>query len=196
VSGIFEQPDDAATPLREEERRALKLAYITNRAQLNAAEQENIARGQEWALRRRRNLLTESGIKSLHRHMLGDVWRWAGQFRTHEVNIGIDHWKIPIELRVLLDDAKTWIDTKSYATDEIAMRLHHRLKQIHPFPNGNGRHARLLADLIVMQLGGKRFSWGGATDLQKAGDVRGRYVAALKAADDYDLEPLLAFARS
>jgi Fic-DOC domain mobile mystery protein B len=196
VSDIFEQPDEAATPLREEERHALKLTYITNREQLNAAEQENIARGQEWALSRRRNFLTESGIRSLHHHMFEDVWRWAGQFRKHDVNIGIEYWKIPVELRVLLDDAKTWIEAKAYPPDEIAVRLHHRLTQIHPFPNGNGRHARLMADLIVMQLGGKRFSWGGAGGLQKAGDVRCRYIAALKAADDYDLGPLLAFARS
>jgi Fic-DOC domain mobile mystery protein B len=196
VSDIFEQPDDAATPLREEEQRALKLTYITNRAQLNAAEQENIARGQEWALGRDRNLLTESGVKSLHRHMFDDVWRWAGQFRQHEVNIGIAYWKISVELRVLLDDVKTWIETTAYPADEIAVRLHHRLAQIHPFPNGNGRHARLMADLVIMRLGGRRFSWGGATNLQKASDVRGRYIAALKAADGYDLGPLLAFARS
>lgn len=196
MSDIFEQPDEAATPLREEERRALKLAHIANREQLNAAEQENIARGLDWALSRRRNLLTESGLKSLHRHMFGDVWRWAGQFRMHEVNIGIDYWKIPVELRVLLDDVRTWIEMKAYPPDEIAVRLHHRLTQIHSFPNGNGRHARLMADLVIMQLGGERFSWGGATDLQQAGDVRGRYIAALKAADGYDLVSLLAFARS
>lgn len=195
MSDIFEQPDEAATPLTEEEKRDLKLAYITNRRELNAAEQENIARGQEWALRRRRNLLTENGIKDLHRHMLGDVWRWAGRFRTSERNLGINHWEIPVALRVLLDDAKTWIEAKAYPPDEIAVRFHHRLTQIHPFPNGNGRHARLIADLLVMQLGGERFSWGRA-NLRDAGDLRTRYIAALQAADGYDIAPLVEFARS
>ena len=194
MSDIFEQPDEAATPLTEEEMRDLKLAYITNRRELNAAEQENIARGQEWALRRRRNLLTENGIKDLHRHMLGDVWRWAGRFRTSERNLGINHWEIPVALRVLLDDAKTWIEAKAYPPDEIAVRFHHRLTQIHPFANGNGRHARLIADLLVMQLGGERFSWGRA-NLRDAGDLRTRYIAALQAADGYYIAPLVEFAR-
>jgi Fic-DOC domain mobile mystery protein B len=195
VSDIFDQPDEAATPLTEEDKRGLKLAYITNRAQLNAAEQENIARGQDWALSRRRNLLTEQGIRSLHQHMFGDVWRWAGRFRTSETNLGINYWGIPTALRVLLDDAKTWIETQAYPPDEIAVRLHHRLTQIHPFPNGNGRHARLTADILIMQLGGERFSWGRA-NLRDAGEVRRQYIAALKAADGFDIAPLMAFARS
>jgi Fic-DOC domain mobile mystery protein B len=195
VSDIFDQPDEAATPLTEEDKRGLKLAYITNRAQLNAAEQENIARGQDWALSRRRNLLTEQGIRSLHQHMFGDVWRWAGRFRTSETNLGINFWEIPTALRVLLDDAKTWIEMKAYPPDEIAVRLHHRLTQIHPFPNGNGRHARLTADILIMQLGGERFSWGRA-NLRDAGGVRKQYIAALQAADGHDIDPLMVFARS
>jgi Fic-DOC domain mobile mystery protein B len=195
VSDIFAQPDDAATPLTEEEKRDLKLSYIANRSELNAAEQENIARGQDWALNRRRNILTEGFIKALHRHMLNDVWRWAGRFRTSERNIGIDHWEIPVALRLLLDDAKTWIEHKAYSPDEIAVHFHHRLTQIHPFPNGNGRHARLIADLLVMQLSGERFSWGRGS-LRDAGELRKRYIAALGAADNHDIGPLLAFARS
>ena len=100
MNDIFEQPDDAATPLTEAEKRDLKPAYIATRAELNAAEQENIALGQDWALRRRRDILTESFVKSLHLHMFNDVWRWAGQFRTSERNIGIDHWEIPVALRI------------------------------------------------------------------------------------------------
>jgi Fic-DOC domain mobile mystery protein B len=195
VSDIFDQPDEAAAPLTEEEKHDFKPPYIATRAQLNAAEQDNIARGQDWALGRRRNLLTENGVKNLHRHMLGDVWRWAGRFRTSERNLGVNHWEIPVQLRVLLDDARTWIETKAYPPDEIAVRLHHRLTQIHPFPNGNGRHARLMADLLIMQLGGKRFSWG-RENLRDAGDVRRRYIAALHAADGHDIGPLMAFARS
>jgi Fic-DOC domain mobile mystery protein B len=195
VTDIFEQPDDAATPLTEAEKRDLKPAYITNRAELNAAEQENIALGQDWASRRRRNILTENFVKSLHLHMFNDVWRWAGRFRTSERNIGIDHWEIPAALRVLLDDANAWIEHRAYPPDEIAVRFHHRLTQIHPFPNGNGRHARLIADLLIMQLGGERFPWGRGS-LREAGELRKSYIAALKIADNHDTGPLLKFARS
>lgn len=195
MSDIFDQPDAAATPLTEAEKRDLKLAYIATRAELNAAEQENIALGQDWALRRRRDLVTESFIKSLHLHMFNDVWRWAGKFRTSERNIGIDHWEISVALRVLLDDTKTWIEHKTYPPDEIAVRFHHRMAQIHPFPNGNGRQARLIADLLIMQLGGERFSWGRGS-LREPGELRKRYIAALREADSHNIEPLLKFAQS
>ena len=194
MSDLFEEPD-YATPLAPEERIALIPADISYRHELNAAEQENIYRAQGWALARRRELLTEKFVKALHDRMLGDVWRWAGKFRTSERNIGIPHYEIPMALRQLLDDAKTWIESGSYPPDEIAGRFHHRLVQIHPFPNGNGRHARLMADLLVMSLGGERFSWGSA-NLQDPGDLRRRYIAALQAADNHDIGPLLVFARS
>jgi Fic-DOC domain mobile mystery protein B len=196
MSDIFDQPDDAATPLTEEEKRDLKLSYISNRSELNVAEQENITRGLEWATRRRRrDILSEKFIRDLHRHMLGDVWRWAGRFRTSPRNLGIDHWEIPVALRMLLDDAKTWIDTNTYPPDEIAVRFHHRLVQIHPFPNGNGRHARMMADLLIAQLGSKPFSWGRGS-LRDHGDLRRSYIAALQAADNHDIRPLLEFSRS
>lgn len=193
MSDLFEEPDNA-TPLAPEERDALIPAHITYRRELNEAEQENIYRAQNWALATRRELLTEKFVKDLHGRMLGDVWRWAGKFRTGERNIGIPHYEISMALRQLLDDAKTWIKYGSYPRDEIAVRFHHRLVQIHPFPNGNGRHARLMADLLVMRLGGERFSWG--ADLQNVGDLRIRYIAALQAADSHDIAQLLAFARS
>jgi len=196
VSDIFDQPDDAATPLTPEETRELIPAHISDRADLNEAEQENITRGQAWALgRRRRDTLSEKFIKDLHKQMLGEVWRWAGDFRRSERNLGIPFYEIPAALRQLLGDTKAWIEYKSYPPDEIAVRFHHRLVQIHPFANGNGRHARLMADLLVMELGQERFSWGRA-NLQEAGDVRARYIAALKAADNHDIGPLLAFARA
>jgi Fic-DOC domain mobile mystery protein B len=195
VTDLFEQPDDAATPLTPEEMLDLIPSYITYRYELNAAEQENIARAQSWALARRRSLLSEKFLKDLHQHMLGDVWRWAGKFRTSERNIGIAHWEIPVALRILLDDTKAWIEYKTYTPDEIAVRFHHRLVQIHPFPNGNGRHSRLMADLLVMQLGRERFSWG-RQSLGDEGAVRTRYIQALRALDNHEVGPLLAFARS
>ncbi len=195
MSDFFEPPDDAATPLTHEERLQLIPAHIAYRHELNEAEQENIGRAQDWALSRRRDLLNEKFIKDLHRQMLGDVWRWAGAFRTSQRNIGLDYWEISVALRQLLEDIKAWLEYKTYPLDEIAVRFHHRLVQIHPFPNGNGRHARLLADLLVMRHGGKRFSWGRGT-LTEPGAVRRSYIAALQAADHQDIAPLLAFARS
>ena len=195
MSDLFEQPDDAATPLTAEEMRDLIPAYIAYRRELNEAEQENIVRAQAWALNRRRHLLTEKFVKDLHRQMLGDVWRWAGKFRTTERNIGIAFFEIPVALRHLLDDTKAWIEYQTYPPDEIAVRLHHRLVQIHPFPNGNGRHARLTADLLAMRFGRERFSWG-RESLRDAGGMRQRYIAALQAADNHDISPLLGFARA
>lgn len=195
MSDLFEESDDA-TPLTPDERRDLIPAHIAFRRELNLAEQENIARGQDWALaRRRRDMLTEKFIKDLHKRMFGDVWRWAGRFRSTERNLGVPPHQVPIDLRHVLDDAKAWVEYKSFAPDELAVRFHHRLVTIHPFPNGNGRHARLMADLLVIQPGGKRFSWGRA-NLQSAGELRARYISALKAADNHDIGPLLAFARS
>jgi Fic-DOC domain mobile mystery protein B len=194
LNDLFEEPDDA-TPLTPDERQGLIPSDITYRHELNRAEQENIARAQDWALSRRRDLLTEKFVRELHRRMLGDVWRWAGDFRTKERNLGIPHYEVPMAMRELLDDVKAWVERRTYPLDEIAVRFHHRLVLIHPFPNGNGRHARLLADLLILQWGGERLTWGSA-NLQQAGDVRRRYIESLKSADDHDIGPLLAFARS
>lgn len=196
MAGIFDQPDDAATPLTLEERRDLIPSHIAARNDLNEAEQENILRGQAWAFRRRRrDVLSEKFTLELHKRMFGEVWRWAGRFRQSERNLGIPFYEIPAAVRQLLDDTKAWIAYESYPPGEIAVRFHHRLVQIHPFANGNGRHSRLMADLLVTDLGQERFTWGRA-DLQAAGDVRGRYIAALQAADNHDIAPLLTFARS
>jgi len=127
--------------------------------------------------------------------MFGETWRWAGEFRKSDKNFGVDWLKIAAELRKLLGDAHYQIDHASYKPDEIAVRFHHRLVAIQPFPNGNGRHARLIADLLVERLGQPRFTWG-SRSLVDASETRQRYIAALKAADDRDYAPLLAFARS
>ena len=194
MSDLFEEPDDA-TPLTPEEKQELIPAHITYRSELNEAEQENIVRAQEWAFGRRRDLLSENFIKELHKRMLGEVWRWAGRYRTGEKNIGVPFYEVPVAVQQLLADTKAQIDSNAYSPDEIAVRFSHRLVQIHPFPNGNGRLSRLMADLLVMNLGGKRFSWGSA-NLKDTGTVRQRYIDAVKAADNHDIAPLLRFARS
>ncbi|MGE5567299.1 MAG: mobile mystery protein B, partial [Parcubacteria group bacterium] len=170
--------------------------YIATRAELNEAEQANINEADRWAFSRRRgDVLTPQFLLQLHRRMLGQVWRWAGRLRVTERNIGIAPYLIETELRRLTDDARFWIDHQSFEPDEIAVRFHHRLVAIHPFANGNGRHSRLAADLLIVQLGGRRFTWGRA-NLITAATTRRQYVQALRAADGHDIRPLLAFARS
>lgn len=191
---LFDEPEHA-TSLTPEEMRDLIPAYIAYRSELNEAEQENIAGALAWALGRKRDLMSEKFIRDLHRRMLGDVWKWAGKFRSSERNLGIPFYEIPVAVRHLLDDTKTWIEFDTYAPDEIAVRFHHRMVQIHPFANGNGRHSRLMADLLIVRLGREQFSWG-RQGLRKAGAMRKRYIAALQTADNHDIRPLLAFARS
>ena len=192
---LFDAEDDAATPLTPDERRDLLPTYITTRAQLNEVEQIGIANADVWAFRRRRDVLDEAFLLALHKRMLGQVWRWAGGLRTTERNIGVEAYKIGLDLRMLLDDVRYWIANATYPVDEIAVRFHHRLVWIHPFPNGNGRHARMVADLLVVSLGQPRFTWG-SVNLVEPATTRAQYVAALKAADGHDLAPLLTFARS
>lgn len=194
IDPLFDGEDDAATPLTVEEREQLIPTYITNRAELNEAEQLGIAAADRWAFNRTRNILDIAFLLALHKRMFGDVWRWAGEVRTTARNIGIDAHRIIAELGQRIDDAQYWIDQQIYDPDEIAIRFHHRLTQIHPFPNGNGRFARLAADLLVVKLGRDRFSWGRKT-LADIGETRRHYVEALRAADRNEIASLLAFGR-
>ena len=156
---LLEQ-DNASTALTHEEREDLIPSYITLRRELNEAEQTNILEAEEWAFTRKRDVLDEGFLKGLHKRMFGRVWRWAGQFRQTERNIGVDAYRVQMDLRQLLNDCRYWIENDTYPADEIAARFHHRLVLIHPFPNGNGRHARLATDLLLTRLGHPRFSWG------------------------------------
>ena len=193
---IFDAPE-GATPLDPDEADGLLITHITTRAELDRWEQENIAEAEAWAFRRAHpDILTEGFVKRLHKRMFGHVWRWAGLFRKTGKNIGLPAWQIAIELRTLCDDCAFWIKHDSYPPDEIAVRFHHRLTAIHPFANGNGRHARLMADIILAHLLKQpRFTWGSG-NLLNAGDCRRQYINALRAADRYDYGPLLAFVRS
>ena len=153
----FWQLDDA-TLLDPALRRDLVPTWVTTRADLNAAEQENIVEGAAWARRRRggpETLLNEDFAKNLHRRMFGEVWKWAGKYRQNELNIGIAPHLVAAEMPIMFDNTRFWVENKTFEPDEIAVRLHHRLTQIHGFPNGNGRHARMMADLLIEKLGGK-----------------------------------------
>ncbi|MEP9356392.1 mobile mystery protein B [Xanthobacter sp. KR7-65] len=192
---LFQDDDEANTPLNAEEREQLIPSYITMRHELNEAEQVNIGAGWRWAMSRRRNVLDQDVLDELHRRMFGDVWRWAGQYRTTGRNIGVDAYRIAMEVRQAVDDARYWIENGTYPPDEIAIRFSHRLVAIHPYPNGNGRFSRLVGDLLERQLERPPFSWGRA-NLVDAGETRTRYVTALRAADNHDFTPLLTFSRS
>lgn len=202
MTGLFGEPD-GATPLDHDDRLGLLRTDIATREELNQAEAENIAAALQWAFSSRRTLprfLTQAEIKTLHRRMFGDVWRWAGDLRRRETNIGVEPYRIATELESLLRDVQAQTadaERLAYPADELAVRFHHRLVSIHLFPNGNGRHARLAADVVVVSLGRPRFSWGSSGHLAEAFGMRNRYLAALRAADrDRAYEPLLEFARS
>lgn len=184
-----------ATPLDADELASLIPGHITTQGELNEWEQLNIVQGDTWARKQRKEILDEGFLRRLHQQMFGETWRWAGSFRKSDKNIGVDWLQIGVELKKLLDDVRFQVANGSLPLDEIAVRFHHRLVAIHPFPNGNGRHARLIADLLIERLGRPRFTWGGAS-LPDANETRQRYIAALQAADARDIAPLLAFARS
>ena len=152
-----------------------------------------------WLMSRRvaaKDILTEAFVQQLHVKMFGKVWRWAGQYRKTNKNIGVDKYEIPTQLKMLLDDCRYWIEHKTYEEEEIAIRFKHRLVSIHCFPNGNGRHSRLMADVIAERLFARDvFSWG-SNDLANLSAARANYLAAVKAADAGEIRFLIAFARS
>lgn len=190
---------DGQTPLDEDEKEGLLIKAIATRGELDEFEQQNIEQAIEWTLRRSfkaDSILTEEFIRDVHKRMYSDVWQWAGDFRVTNKNIGVDKWQIPIELRSLLDDTKFWLDNNIYGADEIAVRFKHRIVSIHCFANGNGRHSRLMADIIIEKIFKQPvFTWGAAS-LVKQGDTRAAYLKAIKIADKGDIQPLIIFARS
>jgi Fic-DOC domain mobile mystery protein B len=188
------------TPLDEDEKDGLLLPHISTVEELNEFEQQNIEEALQWVLSQRsipkEKILTASFIRDVHRRMYRDVWKWAGTYRKSNKNIGEDTFQIPEALLNLTADCTVWIKQNVYKNDEIAVRFKHHLVSIHPFPNGNGRHSRLMADILIEYgLGGSPFTWG-RSNLFHEGDVRSAYIGALKEADMENHEPLLKFARS
>ncbi len=191
-------PDDVpihATPLTAEEREGLIPSHVTLHRELNELEQQNILEADTWVFARRHNPLRRAFLRSLHHRMFGKIWRWAGVYRSSNKNIGVDREQIQIRLDEALDNVRYWIEHKTFPPDEIAMRFHHELVFIHPFPNGNGRWSRLMADILAIRLGQPRFSWG-RSSLRAADKTRQAYIEAFKAADNHDFTALIAFARS
>ena len=185
-----------ATPIDANEAAGLIPSHITLQSELNEWEERNIRDARIWAFsRKRKDLLSEKFILRLHEKMFKDTWKWAGEFRKTNKNIGAPWYRISQDVRNLCDDAGYWTADGTYPEVELAVRFHHRLVLIHPFPNGNGRHSRLMADLIMSRLAQKPLTWG-HVDLTGEGENRRKYIDALHAADKGNIRPLIDFAQS
>ena len=199
--GLEIEYSDGQTPLDEDEKDELLIGTIATRAELDEFEQQNIEEAVQWSLGKSFNLdtiFTDDFVRMIHKRMYGNVWKWAGEFRKTNKNIGSDKWQISTELKNLLGDVKFWCQHNTYSPDEIALRFKHRLVSIHCFPNGNGRHSRLMADLVIEKIFKRTvFSWGSYSKNESSRtDTRLNYLRALKFADSGDYNHLLAFARS
>ncbi len=193
----MDPPEEGQTLVSEEEKAGLKIKMITLQRELDVFELQNIAKARKWVKKKKVSavdVLNEAFLKKLHQHMFDDVWKWAGKFRQSEKNIGVPWVRVAREVKVLCDDAQFWVEHETFPPEEIALRFKHRLVSIHCFPNGNGRHARMMADVLMEQVFGLAvFSWR-AGDLISATEERKMYIAALRAADRGDIGPLLDFA--
>lgn len=190
---------EGATPLDREEVEGLIPSHISTQGELNEAEQANILKAQRWALAKKKNILNDTFIRGLHKRMFSDVWRWAGQYRTTGKNIGAPAHQIVTGISQLRTDASHWIDHNSYSWDELGARFHHKLVCIHAFPNGNGRHARLMTDVLLRAHDQEPFTWGStsySSEIGRGGDVRNAYLEALRHADQRRFEMLIRFVRS
>ena len=188
---------DGNTPFSPEEL-AYLIPSLATKEELNEWERENILLGREWAIADRTSpvgITSDEYVRKLHTKMFDQTWKWAGEYRRTEKNRGVPVHEIRDRFMALCGDVRYWIENSTYSPDEIAVRFHHRLVYIHPFPNGNGRHARLVADVLATKLGRPLFTWGSA-NLIKEGEARMKYLEEIKAADNGDIQLLLKFARS
>jgi Fic-DOC domain mobile mystery protein B len=197
--GLELQYKDGQTPLDEEEKEGIKIKSITTQGELDEFEQLNIEKAIEWTIHanlKAERILTEKFIKFLHKKMYNEVWKWAGEFRKIDKNIGINWTQIGVELKTLIDDTKYWVENKTFSPEEIAIRFKHGIVAIHCFSNGNGRHSRLMADIIIESIfENEIFSWR-KSNMVKANETRKAYIKALREADNGKIEPLIKFARS
>lgn len=197
MNTIAVTPAPSNTPLSKDELAQL-IPNLATQAELNEFERLNILEATKWAFSNRilanSDPLSEPYVRELHRRMFDNTWRWAGKYRSTEKNLGVLVHEIRNRIPALLGDARYWIGNQTYAADEIAVRVHHGMTVIHPFSNGNGRHARLLADVIAVKLNRPEFTWG-TKDVASVGPAREAYIKALRKADGGDLLDLLTFSR-
>ncbi len=196
----WHDPEDGNTPLDEDELDGLIPEHITKRAELNEWEAENIRAAIAWAGMRTPDMLDERALRALHKRMFDKTWRWAGTYRTSKKSIGPYPWQeVPRLIRDLLENTRMQYEAAKHSVDELdaaAARFHHQLVLIHPWPNGNGRHAREATDLLLRRWGRPAFSWGAAAERADGKELRQEYLRALRAADAGSFEPLLRFVRS
>lgn len=186
---------EGATPLDPDEMEGLKYKHVSTRGELDQLEQAAITDGMKWLDKQKNpDVLSEAFVCELHKKLFGAVWKWAGTFRKTAKNIGVDPYQIASQLRQLLDDTAYWVEHDTYPPKELAARFHHKLVYIHPFPNGNGRHARIMADAVLTKLLDEpAIDWAGGYRLERMNERRNEYIAALRAADGHDLSALLHF---
>jgi len=188
-----------ATPLDQDEMDGLLPEHITTQSQLNEWEHANIQQAENWIQRKHfklKDITSLEFVKKIHKRMFDRTWKWAGFFRQTEKSVGNTPWfYISQKLIELLDDVNYQINNKSYPLDELAARFHHRLVLIHPFPNGNGRHARLMTDILLLSQNHKRFLWGNSPLLSDYTPVRTAYINSLKLADLGNYTNLINFVR-
>ena len=189
---------EGQTPLDEDEKDGLLIKTISTKGELDEFEQLNIQQTIEWSIKTKINLkqfLSEDFLLLIHKKMFSEVWDWAGTKRKTNKNIGVDKTQISIEIKKLIDDCNFWIENNSFNEEEIAIRFSQRLVKIHLFPNGNGRHSRLVADIMISKVFNKPvFTWG-RSDLSKNNTIRKEYLQAIYKADNDDYKPLIDFAR-
>ena len=196
--GLDREYTNGQTPLDEDEKEGMLIPTITTRGELDEFEQLGVEKANEWLLERKlsvNKILTVEFVKDLHKRMFGDIWKWAGEFRKTNKNSGVDKFMIGDDLKNLLDDCTYWIENKVFSEDEIAVRLSHRMVLIHPFANGNGRHSRLIADVLVSKGFSKPYFTWGSVSLTQQSEARTKYLSALKDADKNDYKLLIKFSR-
>jgi Fic-DOC domain mobile mystery protein B len=190
---------EGQTPLDEDEKEGLLIKTISTRGELDEFEQANIQQAIEWTMKNkftREEIISFDFTLLVHKKMFDEVWEWAGSKRKTNKNIGVDKFQITTELKILFEDCTYWIDNKTFNPDEIVIRFSHRLVKIHIFPNGNGRHSRLMADIMISNVFNEPvFTWG-RSDLSKSGNIRKKYLNAIYKADKGLLQPLIDFSRT
>jgi len=196
VSLLTTDPD-GATPLSPDDLVGLKLPHIQTRAQLNEVEAANILQGQMWVSGLKSLTLdvifSRDFIIALHHNLLGDVWAWAGTFRVRELNIGVDPKNIAVDLHNFLEDAKCWVEFNHFSDLELSARIQHKLVQIHPFPNGNGRHSRIFTDIVRICLLKKNPLRWANVKLEDISQERTAYITGLRKADGGDISELVQY---
>jgi len=162
--------------------------------ELDELEDLNIQKGLEWLNRQKDpNYLSTEFICKLHEKLFGDVWKWAGKYRTAEVNISkYRYYDVAPQLKNLFEDAKLWIQHGKMSWEEISEEMHKRLVTIHPFTNGNGQTTRIYVEYVQKRNNQGIPRWMASMSHSPA-KRRDKYIQALRSADKGDFGPLIEF---